>query len=168
MDASSVTALGDYTLIDAGPDHIFGNKNDKTIRIATATYDPAKDSVTLTLKKPDSLKDSLRLTLNAQPPSGLQDAGGRFLNESASRATGPNAVLAFGAPAKAPKTKKPPKGKPRVVELVRQERAPRFPTDSSETMRKGAGAASTAEKVDARSLDLLLDHAGKTDNSLWR
>jgi hypothetical protein len=117
MDAAAVAALADYTLIDAGTDPIFGNKNDKTIRIAKAAYNAASHSVTLTLKKTVSLKDSIRLTVNAQGPGGVHDLGGRFLNSPSGSATGKNAVVSLGKPAKAAK---PKPGKPHDVVLVRE------------------------------------------------
>ena len=57
------------------------------------------------LKKPDTLKDSLRLTINAQPPAGVQSAVGEFLNSSLTGASGPNAVLYYGKPPRSPKPK---------------------------------------------------------------
>ena len=84
MNLSSLANISNYTLLDAGSSHIFGGKGNHLIKIASATYTSADDSVTLVLKKPDSLKDSIRLTVSAQPPSGLESAGGAFLNASSS------------------------------------------------------------------------------------
>jgi hypothetical protein len=117
MDAASVAALADYTLTDAGTDHIFGNKNDKRIRIAKAAYNAASHSVTLTIKKTATLKDSIRLTVNAQAPGGVHDLGGRFLNAPSGSATGENAVVYFGKPAK---VAKPKPGKSHAVVLMRE------------------------------------------------
>ena len=86
MNPSSVTNISNYIFLDAGSTHIFGGKGNHLVKIASATYSSSHDSVTLVLKKPDSLKDSIRLTVSAQPPSGLKSAGGELLNASASGA----------------------------------------------------------------------------------
>ena len=56
MDESTVTNLQNYTLLDAGPDHLFGNSDDHVVRLKKASYHAATDSVTLTLKKHASLR----------------------------------------------------------------------------------------------------------------
>ncbi len=62
-------------------------------------------SVTLTLKKPASLKDSLRLSIRAKPPGGVKSVGGEFLNAPSGGTAGTSAVFSFGKPAKAAKPK---------------------------------------------------------------
>jgi len=62
--------------------------------------------VKITLAQPVRTSDSLRLTLNAQPPNGLQGANGQFLNEAVNGKPGANYVTYLGAP---PKTPPPPK-----------------------------------------------------------
>ena len=127
MNLSSAKNVINYTLLDAGASHIFGSKGNHLVKIASATYTSADNSVTLVLKKPDSLKDSIRLTVSAQPPSGLESAGGKLLNASASGAPGANDVFYFGKPAKAPKPPKKPK-KPKVV-LAGHPRGAQSPLD---------------------------------------
>jgi hypothetical protein len=169
MNLSSLANISNYTLLDAGSSHIFGGKGNHLITIASATYTSADDSVTLVLKKPDSLKDSIRLTVSAQPPSGLESAGGAFLNASSSGAPGPNDVFYFGKPAKAPKPPKPPK-KPKTPKSILEDR--RSGVESpfvSEASRPHPRLGSNLVRVmQPWFIDALLDHAGKTGNLPWR
>ncbi len=105
MNTASTLDLNDYVLENAGPNHIFGGRSVRVMRWKTVSYDPSHDSVTLVLKKPDSLKNSLRLTINAQPPSGVQATSGEFLNESPTGASGPNSVFYYGQKPRSPKPK---------------------------------------------------------------
>ena len=88
MTTSSADNRKDYALVDAGSSHIFGGKGNTGVTIKSVTYSSANDSVKLTLAKPVRTSDSLRLTINAQPPSGLQGANGQFLNEACQRQAG--------------------------------------------------------------------------------
>jgi RHS repeat-associated protein len=90
----------DYTLVDAGSSHIFGGKGNSKVTIRTLSYNASSHSVKLTLARPVSTGDSLRLTINAQPPSGIKGTNGQYLNETASGKPGPNAVIYLGAPRK--------------------------------------------------------------------
>ena len=87
MNQASAVNRNNYSLVDAGADHIFGNRNDRSVALKALSFSSAQDTVTLTLKKPDSLKHSLRLTINAQPPAGVQSEAGTFLNATAGGAT---------------------------------------------------------------------------------
>jgi hypothetical protein len=98
MDPATVTDLQNYTLLDAGPDHEFSNRNDGVVPLKRATENALGDSVTLTLKKPASLGDSLCLILNSQSPSGLQDSNGWFLNGWGKDAPAWNGLLLLGKP----------------------------------------------------------------------
>jgi hypothetical protein len=82
-----------------------GNEVDANL-ITGVTYGSANGSVKITLAMPVRTSDSLRLTINAQPPSGLLGTNGQFLNEAANGTPGANAVIYLGA---APKTPPPPK-----------------------------------------------------------
>ena len=112
MTTSSAGNGNNYALEDAGSSHIFGGKGNAAVTIKSVTYSSASDSVKITLAKPVSTSDSLRLTINAQPPSGLQGTDGQFLNEAASGTPGANAVIYLGAP---PKTSPPPKPPKKTV-----------------------------------------------------
>jgi RHS repeat-associated protein len=89
-----------FTLVDAGSSHIFGGKGNTSVTIKSASFNASSHSVKLTLAKPVSTGDSLRLTINAQPPSGIKGTNGQYLNETASGKAGANAVVYLGAPRK--------------------------------------------------------------------
>jgi hypothetical protein len=165
MNIRSLTDINNYTLIDAGPDHIFGNKNDRGVKIRSATA-MGSDAVTLVLKKPDKLKDSIRLTINAQPSSGLESSGGKFLNSTASGAAGANDVIYFG---KAPKPPKPAKKgkKPNAVVLDRHAGA-RLALHREAAAPIVARAAGPALPLQPWFIDSLLERAGKTGHAPWR
>jgi hypothetical protein len=90
----------DFTLVDAGSSHVFGGKGNANVTIKSVSFNASSHLVKLTLAKPVSTGDSLRLTINAQPPSGIKGTNGQYLNESASGKAGANAVIYLGAPRK--------------------------------------------------------------------
>jgi hypothetical protein len=96
MDPVAVTNLENYALFDAGRDRVFGNRTDRRLRWKNATYDAATDSVTLTLKKPESLKKSLCLIINSQPAMGIRNATGQFLGGFRDWAPAENPMLFLG------------------------------------------------------------------------
>jgi hypothetical protein len=79
MDLHAVTELDNYALFYAGRDRVFGNRGDRRLKLKRATYDAATDYVTLTLKEPARLSNSLCLILNSQPSTGIRNATGQFL-----------------------------------------------------------------------------------------
>jgi len=109
MIASSAGNAKNYTLVDAGSTHIFGGNGNSSIQVKSVSYSSSNDSVKITLAKAVGTKDSLRLTINAQPPNGLRGVDGQFLHELANGKPGANAVIYLGAPAKTPPPPKPPK-----------------------------------------------------------
>jgi hypothetical protein len=98
-----------YALVDAGSPHIFGGKGNTAVTVKGVTYSPATELAQIKLAKPVSTKDSLRLTINTQPPSGLQGTNGQLVNESSSGKAGANTMIQLGAPPKQPPPPKPPK-----------------------------------------------------------
>jgi len=102
MDAATVKDRSNYTLLDAGPDHLFGTRDDRELRWKGVTYDAPSDSVTLTLKNSVSLNDSLVLTLNCQRPSGIRDTNGQFLGGWGKYAPSVNELFLLGKPARNP------------------------------------------------------------------
>jgi hypothetical protein len=101
-----------YALVDAGSSHIFGGKGNTNVTLKSVTYSSTGDSVQIKLAKPVRTSDSLRLTIRAQPPSGLRGTNGQFLNETPSGQPGANTVVYLGAPRKqptAPTAPKPPR-----------------------------------------------------------
>ena len=96
MDAGAVTNLLNYALFDAGADRVFGNRGNRRLRLKRAKYEAGSDSVTLVLKKPEGLKQSLCLILNSQPATGLRNATGQFLGGFGNWAPQVNEMLFLG------------------------------------------------------------------------
>jgi hypothetical protein len=67
-------------------------KNARAIKLRSAVYDSADDSVTLIPNKPFALTKPVQLVIDGQPPSGLQDASGRFIDGAGTGTPGSNAV----------------------------------------------------------------------------
>ena len=66
------------------------------VRVRAAKYDPATDSVSLTLNKPLALKAKvLDLVIEGTSPAGLQDIVGRFLDGADNGQSGSNAVVSI-------------------------------------------------------------------------
>jgi RHS repeat-associated protein len=81
-----------YRLATAGKKNSFDAKNAKLINLKSAVYNPAKNTVTLTPKKPFALTKPVQLRINAQSPSGLQDALGRLIDGDHNGTPGGNAA----------------------------------------------------------------------------
>jgi len=58
-------------LATTGTKGSFTAKNATVIKLASAVYDPASNTDTLTLKKPFSLSEPVQLLVDGIPPSGL-------------------------------------------------------------------------------------------------
>jgi hypothetical protein len=97
MDVGSVEALTSYTLASAGPDHRFGTRDDRGIRIRSAQYDAAANTVTLRPIRRLPLRGTFQLTIRGTPPAGLKDASGLFLDGARTRQQGSNSVIRVDA-----------------------------------------------------------------------
>ena len=69
-----------YRLATAGKHGSFTARNAHVIQTRSAVYDAADDTVTLTPKRPFSLAKPVQLVVDGEPPSGLEDNSGRFIN----------------------------------------------------------------------------------------
>jgi RHS repeat-associated protein len=88
LDAASARAAGTYRLAQAGRDRKFGTKDDKTLAIASAAYDPLVNTVTLTPRAKLVLNPAVQLRIGSgrlfdalhQPLDGDHDGhpGGDF------------------------------------------------------------------------------------------
>ena len=69
-----------YRLTVAGKDGSFTARNAIAVRLQSAVYDTANNTVTLTSSEPFSLAKPLQLIIFGKPPSGLKDDLGRFID----------------------------------------------------------------------------------------
>ena len=92
MNAAEASSIGEYQLIVAGKKKSFTAKNAKKLPLASAVYNAANNTVTLTTKKKLVLKKLMELVVNANPPSGLQDTSGRSIDGNRDGQPGGNGV----------------------------------------------------------------------------
>jgi hypothetical protein len=92
MDAARAASRAEYRLIGPGPDHKFGTKDDHRIRIRSARYNPATDSVVLRPVRRLPLHDKFQLTVKGTAPDGLASTLGIFLDGAKTGQPGSNYV----------------------------------------------------------------------------
>jgi hypothetical protein len=80
VNASEATNIATYVLTMAGNRGSFAVRSAKNIRLRSAVYDAADNVVTLTPKQPFALTKPVEVEVKGQPPGGLQDASGRFID----------------------------------------------------------------------------------------
>jgi hypothetical protein len=90
LDPASAADLANYSLVQVVSAHAA-----RPIALASATYDPAHHTVTLTGAGLIPLHARYRLTVTGTPPSGVRDTAGHFLAGSNGQ-SGTNYVHAFG------------------------------------------------------------------------
>jgi hypothetical protein len=81
-----------YRLVTAGTKGSFTAKNAKAIGLKSAVYDPVNHMVMLVPKKPFAVTKPVQLTVHGQPPSGLQDSSGRFIDGDHNATAGGDAI----------------------------------------------------------------------------
>jgi hypothetical protein len=79
VNAGEAQSLSAYRLAYPGKRGSYTAKNAKVIKLESASYDAATDTVTLLPKKPFALTKEVQLLIDGVPPSGLQDIEGRYI-----------------------------------------------------------------------------------------
>jgi hypothetical protein len=151
MTTSSADSSVNFTLVDAGRTHIFGARGNTGVSVKNIIYNSANDSATITLAKSVRTRDSLRLTINAQPPSGLQGTNGQFLNASANGAPGQNPVIYLGAPPKTPRPPRSPRKKKTKDEILHVAVTRKSPPDALATSDANPITGRAQVRVSARA-----------------
>jgi hypothetical protein len=80
VDAAEASNVNTYRLATPGRRGSFTAKGARLIRLKSAVYDGASDTVALIPKVPFVLTKNVQLLVHGLPPSGLQDSLGRFLD----------------------------------------------------------------------------------------
>jgi hypothetical protein len=80
VNATQADSLNVYRLATAGKHGSYTAKSATVIKLRSALYNPASDSVTLTPKKAFALTKPVQLVVDGLPPSGLEDSTGRLIN----------------------------------------------------------------------------------------
>ncbi len=90
--AEAGEATGIYKLTTPGKKGSYTAKNAGTIKIKSATYNQANDTVVLIPKKVFALTKPVQLLITGTAPSGLQDAEGRLIDGNHDGIAGGNAI----------------------------------------------------------------------------
>jgi hypothetical protein len=89
LNAGKATSLATYRLAAAGKKGSFTAKNSQVIKLKSAVYNPANDSVTLTVKKAFALRKPVQLLVHG---GLLRDRWGRLIDGNHDGQPGGNAV----------------------------------------------------------------------------
>ena len=92
VNATQADSVATYLLATANSKGSFTARNSPAIRLRSAVFDPANDTVTLTPRKAFTLSKPVQLTINGSSPSGLQDVSGQLIDGDNNGAAGSNAV----------------------------------------------------------------------------
>jgi hypothetical protein len=92
LNATEASSIAEYSLVEAGKKGSFTAKTAKAIKLLSAVYNSANDTVTLTPKKKFVLSAKAQLVVKGTPPSGLEDSQGRLIDGNGNGQAGSNAV----------------------------------------------------------------------------
>ena len=92
MDATRAGSTASYRLVWAGPDERIGTHEDRVIPIVSVTYDAALNAVALRPIRRLPLSRVFRLTIRGEPPSGLTDTAGLYLDGNRTLQQGSNYI----------------------------------------------------------------------------
>jgi hypothetical protein len=92
VSATEAQETGIYRLITASKHGSFTAKNAGTIKLRSAAYQAASDTITLKPNTPFSLAKPTELIINGTPPSGLRDTFGRLIDGDHNGKPGGNAT----------------------------------------------------------------------------
>ncbi len=80
VNASEAESLGTYQLTTAGSKGSFTARNARHVALSSAAYTDAAHEVALKPRKAFALTKAVELKVIGQPPGGLQDSSGRFID----------------------------------------------------------------------------------------
>ena len=92
VNVADAQTVGMYRLATAGKKNSFNAKNAQIIKIKSAVYSAATNTVTLTPKKQFATTKPVQLRVNGQSPSGLHDSAGALIDGDHDGQPGGNAV----------------------------------------------------------------------------
>jgi hypothetical protein len=96
VNATQADNTGIYQLAYPDKSGSYTGKNAVVVKLHSANYSAATNSVTLTPRKPFALKARpLQLVIDGTSPSGLQDIVGRYLDGADNGQAGSNAVVSI-------------------------------------------------------------------------
>jgi hypothetical protein len=93
VNAAQADNVATYELTAANGKGSFTGRNSPVVRLRSAAFNPANDTVTLTLRKAFALTKPVELTVNGTAPAGLQDTSGQLIDGNGDGVAGGNAVI---------------------------------------------------------------------------
>ena len=92
VNAGEAQSLFTYRLATPGKKGSYTAKNAAVIKLKSATYNAASNTVAIIPKKPFALTKPVQLFIDGVAPSGLQDTSGRYIDGDHNGTAGGNAV----------------------------------------------------------------------------
>jgi hypothetical protein len=92
VNAAEADAIKTYRLVHQGKNGSYAAKDAQVIKLKSAAYSTANDTVTLTPKVEFARRMTVRLEVDGVPPSGLQDTDGRYIDGDQNGTAGGNAI----------------------------------------------------------------------------
>ena len=92
LNAAQAENVAAFRLATANGKGIFTAKNSPVMKLRSAVFNPANDTVTLIPKKAFALTHPVQLTINGTPPLGLEDSSGQLIDGLGNGMAGGNAV----------------------------------------------------------------------------
>ena len=93
VNASEAQDLSIYHLATPGKHGSYTVKNAKVIKLRSAVYDGADDTVTLFAMKPFALSKPVQIRIDGGAPLGLQDIEGRYIDGADNGGSGSNTIV---------------------------------------------------------------------------
>ncbi len=92
VDTAEADSTATYRLVHGDNRGSFTARNAQVIKLRSATYNAANDTIALIPKNPFALSKQVQLLVYGEPPSGLQDSQGRYIDGDENGQAGGNAV----------------------------------------------------------------------------
>jgi hypothetical protein len=92
VNAAEADNIATYRLATANGKGSFTARNSPLLKLRSAVFNPANDTVTLTPRKAFALTKAVELTIAGTAPSGLQDSSGQLIDGDDNGQAGSNAV----------------------------------------------------------------------------
>src|SRR5262249_44596768 len=93
LNPAQADSVASFRLTGANGKGLFTAKNSPVMKLRSAAFNPANDTVTLVPKRAFAVAKPLQLTINGTAPSGLQDSSGRLIDGANTGMAGGNSVV---------------------------------------------------------------------------
>ncbi len=115
VNAAQADSPGSYRLVAANGRGSFTSGNSPVMKLRSAVFDPANDTVILTPRMPFAFNRAVELTIFGRPDSGIDDTFGRPIDGDNNGAPGSNALAFIRGGAVTMETTAPPADVPIII-----------------------------------------------------